>query len=151
MESIQQMKHRIDSYRYGGLYLHVDSTAPWYKACDEFARSYLPTDYLLSVGGGDKEIQAALVENIIQSEPPFRSCLTNDSKRYFAVMAAAAWSECNISDLKRLLMRFLMVEHLQEYGINDTIRGIYYDENFTLFLRIKTVFEASDEDILAVQ
>ena len=38
-----------------------------------------------------------------------------------------------------------MVENFQEYGINDTIRGIYYDENFILFLRIKTVFEASDE------
>ena len=55
-----QMKHRIDSYRYGGTYL--DSTTPWYHACDEFAQSYLPTDYLLSVGaGGDAEIQAALV------------------------------------------------------------------------------------------
>ena len=60
MESIQQMKDRIDRYRSGGSYL--DSTAPWYQACDEFAQSYLPTDYLLSVGaGGDAEIQAALV------------------------------------------------------------------------------------------
>ena len=147
----RQMKHRIDSYRYGGTYLDSTAPWPWYHACDEFAQSYLPTDYLLSVGaGGDAEIQAALVQNIIQSEPPFWRCLTADSKRYFAVMAGTAWSERNILNVKRWLMRFLMVEHLQDYGINDTIRGIYYDDNFILFMRIKTVFKASDEGILAV-
>ena len=58
----RQMKHRIDSYRYGGTYLDSTAPWPWYHACDEFAQSYLPTDYLLSVGaGGDAEIQAALV------------------------------------------------------------------------------------------
>ena len=66
-------------------------------------------------------------------------------------MAGATWSKRNILNVKRWLM--IDEPHGGKFSriwLNDTIRGIYYNENFMFFLRIKTVFEASDEGILAV-
>ena len=153
LREVRELERVIGNCLHGGPPASEVGT-PWFLECIRLTHwngNPAPTDPFLAPGSehDDRAIRTALIETVRlvgDKQRGFPLALANPgSSRCFAAMAVDAWAEEDFRHVRMLLIKALVVYHLQKADTSAVLRGLRGPQTrHSLLERVKGVVQCHD-------